>query len=166
MSTQTSEQIPTEPTPSSTLNYLPGVPVQIESPSGRGPSPQMMILALSVVVLLIIGMVIFAIWLAQTQATTVAAVRDILIIALALESCVFGAVIVLLFVMVIRMVNMLEFEIKPILEKTNETVNTLRGTTTFVSQNVVQPAIRTRAQLAGVRQAFKTLFGNPRNNIK
>jgi membrane protein implicated in regulation of membrane protease activity len=126
----------------------------------------MMILALSVVVLLIIGMVIFAIWLAQTQATTIAAVRDILIIALALESCVFGAVIVLLFVMVIRMVNMLEFEIKPILEKTNETVNTLRGTTTFVSQNVVQPAIRTRAQLAGVRQAFKTLFGNPRNNIK
>lgn len=118
---------------------------------------------------LIIGTVILAFWLAQTQAPTIAAIRDILIIVLALESCLFGIIVMLLLVMVIRLVNMLEFEIKPILEKTNETISTLRGTTDFVSKNIVRPTIRARAHAAGVRQAlktFKTLFGNPRNNIK
>lgn len=149
-----------------TINYMPGVPVDIQQPSGRGPSTAVMILIASILVLLFIGFVLFAIWLASTQAETIAAVRDILIIALALESCLFGVVLMLLLVMVMRLVNMLEFEIKPILEKTNETVGTLRGTTTFVSQNVVKPAIRTKAHMAGLRQALKTLFGNPRDNIK
>ena len=148
------------------INYLPGVPVDVPTGSGRGPSTPVMILLASVIILLSIGFILFAIWLASTQAETIAAVRDILIIALALESCLFGIVIILLLVMVMRLVNMLEFEIKPILEKTNETVGTLRGTTTFVSRNVVRPAIRTTASIAGMRQAFKTLFGNPRDNIK
>jgi len=152
--------------PPNSLNYLPGVPVEIQEPQGRGPSTAVMILIASLLVLLFIGFVLFAVWLASTQAATIAAVRDILIIALALESCLFGIVLMLLLVMVMRMVNMLEFEIKPILEKTNETVGTLRGTTTFVSQNVVKPAIRTKAQMAGLRQALKTLFGSPRDNIK
>lgn len=113
-----------------------------------------------------VGTVLLTIWLAQTQAPTIAAIRDILIIVLALESCLFGIIVILLLVMMIRLVNMLEFEIKPILEKTNETVSTLRGTTDFVSQNIVRPTIRARAHAAGMRQALKTLFGNPRNNIK
>lgn len=125
-----------------------------------------MIIVAFVLILLLFGFVLLAIWLAQTQATTIAAVRDILIIVLALESCLFGIVIMLLLVMMIRLVNTLEFEIKPILEKTNETLGTLRGTTTFLSQNLVQPTIRTRAHMAGVRRAFKTLFGDPRDNIK
>jgi hypothetical protein len=148
------------------INYLPGIPVEVEGQPGRGPSTPLMILIASILVLMLIGFVLFAIWLASTRAETIAAVRDILIIALALESCLFGIVLMLLLVMVMRLVNMLEFEIKPILEKTNETVGTLRGTTNFVSQNVVRPAIRTKAQMAGIRQAFKTLFGDPRKNIK
>ncbi len=166
MNTQSTEQIQTENPPPHIPYYLPGVPVEIENRARRGPSTAVIILIASIAILLLIGFVAFTIWLAQTQATTIAAVRDILIIALALESCIFGVVILLLLLMVIRLVNMLEFEIKPILEKTNETVSTLRGTTNFVSQNVVQPTIRTRAQVAGLRQAIRTLFGNPRNNIK
>jgi len=163
---QPTEQSQTNNPSSNMPSYLPGIPVEVENRSRRGPSTAVLILIASVVILLLIGFVAFTIWLAQTQATTIAAVRDILIIALALESCIFGVVILLLLLMVIRLVNMLEFEIKPILEKTNETVSTLKGTTNFVSQNVVQPAIRTSSQIAGVRQAIKTLFGNPRNNIK
>lgn len=166
MNTQPTEQIPTEKTAVAPPPYLPGIPVEIENRSRRGPSTAVLILIASIAILLLIGFIAFTLWLAQTQATTIAAVRDILIIVLALESCIFGVVILLLLIMVIRLVNMLEFEIKPILEKTNETVSTLRGTTNFVSQNVVQPTIRTRAQIAGLRQALKTLFGNPRNNIK
>ncbi len=119
------------------------------------------IAALVVALLFIIGII----WLASTQAATVEALRDLMIIALALESCIFGIVLLLLLIMVIRLVNMLEFEIKPILQKTNETLGTVRGTTVFMTENVVQPVTRASSYLAGVRRGLVTLFGNPKNNL-
>lgn len=127
--------------------------------------PVYIALAVILALALLIGSLWGIIWLARTQAATVEAVRDILIIVLAIESCLFGIVLLLMLLMIVRLVNMLEFEIKPILEKTNETVGTIRGTTTFVSQNVVKPVNEARVQMAGIRRALKTLFGNPRNNL-
>ena len=119
-----------------------------------------------VAVLLLVGLVIWGVLaLANNFAPQIEAVRDILIIALALESCLFGVALVLLLVMVIRLVNMLEFEIKPILEKTNETVGMVRGTTTFVSENVVKPVSKAGSYMVASRRAMKTLFGNPRKNL-
>lgn len=119
-----------------------------------------------VITLVIVGLLIWGIiWLARNAAMEVEAVRDILIIALALESCIFGIVLLLLLVMVIRLVNMLEFEIKPILEKTNDTVGMIRGTTVFVSQNVVKPVTTATAYMAAVRTGLRTLFGDPRRNL-
>ena len=89
-----------------------------------------------------------------------------MVIILALEFCIFGAAFLIMMVMVIRLINMMEFEVKPILQKTNETLNTMRGTTTFVSQNVVKPTIKAKSRAAGIRRGLKTLFGNPRNNIR
>lgn len=127
--------------------------------------PVYIVLAVILVVALLVGTVWGIVWLASTQAATIEAVRDVLLIALALESCLFGIVLLFMLLMIVRLVNMLEFEIKPILEKTNETVGTIRGTTTFVSKNVVKPVTEARVQMAGVRRALKALFGNPRNNI-
>ncbi len=119
-----------------------------------------------ILVLLLTGLFIWGmVALAQNYGSSIEAVRDIFIIVLALESCLFGVVLLILLVMVIRLVNMLEFEIKPILEKTNDTMGTLRGTTQFVSQNVVQPVSRIRIQVAGFTKAIKVLFGNPKNNL-
>ena len=127
--------------------------------------PVYIVLAVILALALLIGSVWGIVWLARTQAAAIEAVRDILLIALALESCLFGIVLLFMLLMIVRLVNMLEFEIKPILEKTNETVGTIRGTTTFVSKNVVKPVTEARVHVAGVRRAFKTLFGNPRNNL-
>lgn len=163
MNTEAPEQVSTTILP---YNTLPGSVTAVESQTRRGPSTWAVALIAVLLVLFLIGFTALAIWLAQSQAGTLAAVRDILIIILALESCLFGVVIILLLVMVMRLVNMLEFEIKPILQKTNETLGTVQGTTRFVSQNVVRPTIRARARMAGARQALKTLFGDPGNNIK
>ena len=111
------------------------------------------------------GFLWLIVWLASNQAAEVEAVRDVMIIILAMQSCVFGIAALVLLVIVIRLVNMLEFEIRPILEKTNETLGTVQGTTAFVGENVVKPTIRAKSQLAGIRKGLKTLFGNPRNNI-
>jgi hypothetical protein len=107
----------------------------------------------------------FVFWAASNHAPTIEALRDIFIIALVLESCIFGVILVIMLVMIVRLVNMLEFEIKPILEKTNETVGMVRGTTTFVGQNVVKPVTKATSYVAGVRAGLKALFGNPRKNL-
>lgn len=127
--------------------------------------PVYIVIGVILALVLLVGSVWGIVWLAANQAATIEAVRDVLLIALALESCLFGIVILFMLLMIIRLVNMLEFEIKPILEKTNETVGTIRGTTTFVSKNVIKPVTEARVHVAGVRQALKSLFGNPRNNL-
>ncbi|HZD11449.1 MAG TPA: hypothetical protein VE553_08915 [Candidatus Binatia bacterium] len=107
----------------------------------------------------------FIIWAASNYAPTIEALRDIFIIALALESCVFGVILAIMLVMIVRLVNMLEFEIKPILEKTNETVGMVRGTTTFVGENVVKPVTKATAYVAGISAGLKALFGDPHKNL-
>ena len=119
------------------------------------------IIAVALALLFTVGVL----WLARTQGATMEAMRDIMIIVLALESCVFGIVLMLMLIMIIRLVNMLEFEIKPILEKTNETLGTVRGTTTFVSDHVVTPVARATSYVSGLRSGVRTLFGNPRRNL-
>ncbi len=116
--------------------------------------------------LILVGLFIWAIiWLAQTQAAAIEAVRDIFIIGLSLLSCVFAIAIIVLLAMVVRLVNMIEFEIKPLLEKTNETVRMVRGTTVFMSQNLVRPVTKASSIFTGVRRGIKTLFGDPRKNL-
>lgn len=119
-----------------------------------------------VVAILFVLFIWLIVYLASQQADTIEAVRDVMVIILALESCIFGIAFLIMMVMIIRLINMMEFEVKPILQKTNETLNTMRGTTTFVSQNVVKPTIRAKSQMAGLRRGLKTLFGDPRNNIR
>ncbi len=144
----------------------PPMEYQTEQPNKTEFIPRLyvalgIIAALVLAVLFILGVI----WLARTQAPTIEALRDLMIIALALVSCIFGITLMLLFVMVVRLLNMLEFEIKPILEKTNETLGTVRGTTTFVSQNVVQPVTRASSYVAGFRKGIAVLFGNPSKNL-
>lgn len=109
--------------------------------------------------------VIFVLWAADNFAPELEAIRDIFIIALALETCLFGIVLVVMLLMLVRLVNMLEYEIKPILEKTDETVGMVRGTTTFVGQNVVKPVTKATAYVAGVRRGLRVLFGDPSRNL-
>ena len=122
---------------------------------------------IGVVVLLAVGMlsVVVVLWLAVTYPVEIEAMRDIFIIALALESCVFGIVLMLMLVMLVRLVNTIEFEIRPVLEQTNETIGTVQGTTRFVSKNVVEPVVKTKSIIAGVRQGMKSLFGDPKKNL-
>ncbi len=118
-----------------------------------------------IALLLAAGFIAVLVYLAYNYADTILVVRDIFIIALGLMSCLSGIVLILLLIAVIRLVNMLEFELKPILMKTNETLGTIRGTTTFVSENVVRPMTTASSYLAGVRRGVATLFGDPRRNL-
>lgn len=143
-------------------------PLPRESNDDSGASPistRWLILGGVGALVLLVLFVIFVLWAADNFAPELEAVRDIFIIALALESCLFGLILVIMLMMIVRLVNMLEYEIKPILERTNETVGMVRGTTTFVGENVVKPVTKATAYVAGVRRGLKVLFGSPRKNL-
>ncbi|MBM3146136.1 MAG: hypothetical protein FJ010_14420 [Chloroflexi bacterium] len=82
--------------------------------------------------------------------TDTARFRDVFIIFMALESIVIGLALVILIVQIARLINLLQNEIKPIIDSTNETVSTLRGTTRFLSDNLVEPVIKLNEYLAGL----------------
>lgn len=148
----------------SPAEYQPNQPID---QSGRREFIPRLFVVLGIIAVLTLAVlfILGVIWLARSYPETIEALRDMMIIALALVSCIFGITLLLLFVMVVRLLNMLEFEIKPILEKTNETLGTVRGTTTFVSQNVVQPVTKVSSYVAGIRRGITVLVGNPKKNL-
>jgi hypothetical protein len=56
-----------------------------------------------------------------------AAVRDLAIVLLAVESLVIGVLLLVLLVQLRKLVQMLREEIKPMLNSANDTVNTVNG---------------------------------------
>lgn len=90
-------------------------------------------------------------------------IRDIVIIFMAVEFLVIGAALIILIIQVAQLTALLQNEIKPILDSTNETVNTVRGTTTFLSDYLVRPAIKLNSSMAAVRRAFRLIrYGRSR----
>jgi hypothetical protein len=113
-----------------------------------------------VLLLITIGAIIF---LLNAPMSTVARIRDIFIIFMAIQSLLTGFVLVILIIQVARLINLLQNEIKPILESTNETVSTLRGTATFLSDNFAGPVIKMNEYLAGLMKALAILGLTRRN---
>lgn len=87
----------------------------------------------------------------------VAFVRDLAIVVLAIESLVIGVVLIVLIWEVRNLAKLLREEIKPILESADETARTVRGTTTFVSETLVNPVVRASSFATGVLQALRIL---------
>ena len=86
-------------------------------------------------------------------------IRDVAIIILALESIVIGAILVILIWEVRNLAKMLRDDIKPILQSADETARTVRGTTTFVSENFVTPLVGVSSFSSGVAQALRIIAG-------
>ncbi|MBP9502030.1 MAG: hypothetical protein KBF17_07725 [Candidatus Promineofilum sp.] len=120
-----------------------------------------------IIVTLVVSVLFIAllVYLAINYADTILIIRDIFIIALGLMSCLSGIVLILLLISIIRLINMIEFELKPILLKTNDTLSTVRGTTVFMSENVVGPVTKASSYVAGFRRGVATLFGDPKRNL-
>lgn len=142
-------------------------PATAEPVENSAPIVPVKYIVVGVVVTLLLSVAFTAllVYLAYNYAETILVIRDIFIIALGLMSCLSGIVLILLLISVIRLINMLEFELKPILLKTNDTLGTIRGTTVFMSENVVRPMTTASSYMAGLRRGIVTLFGDPRRNL-
>lgn len=102
-------------------------------------------------ILILTGIVFAVIGLLQPDTPT-SRIRDIFIIFMAFESLLIGAALVILVIQIASLINLIQNEVKPILKSTTETVNTLRGTTAFLSENMVGPVIKLNSYLAGFKK--------------
>ncbi len=127
-------------------------------PEDRRPAQSILIGAILGVVLLTVALVVGAVLLAinaESTAPAVKVVRDLLIIALALELLVIGIAFVVFLVQVARFINLMNNEIQPLITTTSDTLNTMRGTAAFLSKNLVEPVIAANAALRGMAKAMK-----------
>ncbi len=102
--------------------------------------------------LLILSLVVVGLVLLLQPGTDTGRVRDIFIIFMALEFLLIGGVMIILIIQLARLTLLLQNEIKPILESTNETANTLRGTTAFLSEHLVEPVLKLNQYMAGLNK--------------
>jgi glucan phosphoethanolaminetransferase (alkaline phosphatase superfamily) len=104
------------------------------------------------VVVIVVLMIFSLVCLFREDLYTTSKVRDFFIIIMALESLLLGAAFIILIIQIALLINVLKNEIKPILDPTNETINHLRGTTTFLSNNLVEPVIKMNEYTAGLKR--------------
>ncbi len=113
------------------------------------------VITISVAGIVFIAFLVAAVWFLLQPTTKTEIIRDIFIIFVALESLVIGAALIVLIIQIASLINLLQNEVRPILSATNETVNTLRGTTEFLSENLVEPVIKLNSYLAGLQKLLE-----------
>ena len=121
--------------------------IQAEIPQSGGKKVALIISGLILLALVVTGLVLLL-----QPGTDTARVRDIFIIFMALEFLLVGGVMVILIIQLARLILLLQNEIKPILDSTNETANTLRGTTAFLSEHLVEPVLKLNQYMAGLNR--------------
>jgi len=88
----------------------------------------------------------------------IAQVRDIVIILLATESLIVGGVTLFLLYQVIMLLTLIREELIPLIQSTQDTVNSARGTTVYVSRKIVVPSVRAATTVARLQTMARVLF--------
>ena len=142
-----SEVTSLEPQTGSESEFTPGTPPINQEELRRR---QMAVAGLVGGVILLLALLVTAVIFLALPDTDTERIRDIMIIIMALEFMFLGVAMLVLIVQLATLINLLQNEIIPIVESTNETANTLRGTTLFLSENLTEPVIKLNQYLAGL----------------
>ena len=148
METEPSQSLPV----SSSEEEITGESVpQITAEEQAAKRTQIIIIAVAVV---FVALLVTAIVLMATFPTATVVVRDIAIVFVAVTTFLMGLAMILLIFQIQVLIQVLRDEIQPLLRSVNDTASTVRGTTAFVSHNVVSPIIKWAGFSAGMRQVI------------
>lgn len=118
-----------------------------------------------IILLFVIGVLLALFTDPETTAASIQIIRDVVIIIMGLEFILIIVALAILILQIARLVNLLQNEVKPVLENTQTTVNHAKGTVEFVSTNVTAPIVKTGAFLAGAG-VFIREFGGLRRAVR
>ncbi|UCD98991.1 MAG: hypothetical protein JSV42_18965 [Chloroflexota bacterium] len=142
-----SEATSLEPQPPKNSEFVPEKPPVTQEELRQR---QIAIAGLVVGVIILLALLITAVIYLSLPDTNTERIRDIMIIIMALEFMFLGIAMLVLIVQLATLINLLQNEVIPIIESTNETANTLRGTTEFLSDHLTEPVIKLNQYLAGL----------------
>ncbi len=135
----------------------PLTPEQVAASKAQERQMKIIIAAvIAAVVVILIGLG-FAIYALLQPGTPTDRIRDIFIIIVALETFVIGAALIILLIQLASLINLLQNEVRPILQATNETINTLRGTAEFLGESVIEPVIKLNGYLASIQRVLELM---------
>lgn len=86
-----------------------------------------------------------------------AVVRDLAIIIVAIQTIVISILLGVLIWQIWQLTAMIQNDVKPIVDDTQATVNTVRGTATFLSDNMVHPVVRSSRTLIRWQATLRAL---------
>lgn len=139
------------------IDETPALPAEIAAtPEEMADNNKKYVVIGVIVAIVILALVVLAtIYLANPDnGQMTEQIRDIVIIFTALVGLVIGVALVILIVQLSTLINLLQNEIRPIIDSTSETVNTLKGTAQFVSNNLTEPVIKMNQMMAMIKQLF------------
>lgn len=145
------ESSPTLPVPSGEekATEKPVPPITAEEKAAK----RTQVIMIAGAVLFVAFLVVIIVLMAKFPAATVV-VRDIAIVFVAVTTFLMGLAMILLIFQLQVLIQVLRDEIQPLLRSVNDTASTVRGTTAFVSHNVVSPIIKWAGFSAGMRQVL------------
>ncbi|QRN83847.1 hypothetical protein JR338_03600 [Chloroflexota bacterium] len=139
------------------IEEIPSLPAEssVSPEATTDESKKNTIIGIIALVIIVALVVLATIFLAKPDnADMTERIRDIVIIFTALVGLVIGVALVILIIQLSTLINLLQNEIRPIIDSTNETVNTLKGTAQFVSNNLTEPVIKMNQLMAMIKQLF------------
>ena len=148
------------PQPTTPAAPPPLTPEQIAARKAQERQTRSVIISISVGAVLLLAILIAFIYFLlrpEMPAEVVGKIRDIFIIVVGLETLIIGVALVILLIQLAGLINLLQNEVRPILQATNETVNTLRGTAEFLGENVVEPVIKLNGYLASIQRVLELM---------
>jgi hypothetical protein len=129
---------------------------------GRQPQPWTKVIV-AIVALLIVAALGFGGYQLFVHPLWAQVLRDIFIILMAVQSLAIGILLTVLIVQIINLTRLLREEVLPILNSTNETVSTVKQTTSFVSDVVVSPLLKAVTTASAVQGGLRAIFRRPRS---
>ncbi|MBP6178642.1 MAG: hypothetical protein KA473_15435 [Anaerolineales bacterium] len=152
------------PTPTESAPQTPPAltPEQLAELREKERQQKQMMTGIIAVVVVLVALLGVAIYFLLQPATPTDKIRDVFIIVVALETLVIGVALIVLIVQLASLINLLQNEVRPILNATNETVNTLRGTVAFLGEEVVEPVMKLSGYLAGLKRMLELMGIKPK----
>lgn len=142
---------------------VPPTSTQTESSDSGGMSVTRIVkIAAMAIIGLILGLFVFALIVSvtasETWAPVIQIIRDTVTIVLMVQGILIIGAIAILILQIARFVNLLQTEIKPILDNARETTQATKATAQFVSKNAVEPIIQLKIFFAGLTAFIRELL--------
>ena len=152
-----SENAPQQLPPTQAPGGIPSAPPEPVVDPVIARRQKMIVTALIVGGIIFIALIILIVFLLLQPGVPTEAIKNVFIIFLAVEMLIVGIAVVVLAVQVATLVNLLQNEVRPMLNSTNDTINNLRGTTEFLSENLVEPVIQLNGYLASLKRMLELM---------